>query len=390
MNIDHTAIFLSHIRKHASQYYRGLVSGQICVDLVDRQERRTAFLYRFKVNDNTQTRFVFVKVPFRLAPDSPSRSVYEKPLLYPKADPHDMHRLHYSAMRAIYEYFKGLNQKKLGAIRVLDYLPEYQAIFTEESKDPKLRQLFLRKNRLYSPFPDNELTPAFQHVGTWLSVYHEMPKKEDVTVRDSHREDYVAAIIKLRDFLAKAVGYETFLKEASSVLINKAQEILPESLPLGLGHGDFALRNILIGPDARVTVLDTFAKWRAPIYDDIGYFLNDLKTSFPQVISHGLAFSSKRLTTYEQVFLKGYFGQKPIPYSAIRLYEALALLDKWSSTVARSYQRPKYIPIMSRPKSKFISQYFKRRLTSLLAELAEFENRRSPAHQILAEKNGKK
>jgi hypothetical protein len=372
MNIDHTAIFLNHIRKHASKYYRGFVSEQACVHLVDKQERRTAFLYRFKVNDNTQTRFVFVKVPFRLSPDSPTNgSVYEKPLLYPKADPRDMHRLHYSALRAIYEYFMGLNQKNLGAIRVLDYLPEYHAIFTEESKDPKLHQLFLRKNRLYSPFPDNELTPAFQNVGTWLSVYHKMPKEEDVNVRDSHREDYVAAIIKLRDFLAKTVGYESFFKETSAVLINRAQEILPECLPLGLGHGDFALRNILIGPNARVTVLDTFAKWRVPIYDDIGYFLNDLKMSFPQVISHGFAFSSNRLTTYEQAFLKSYFGQKPVPYSAIRLYEALALLDKWSSKIARSYQRPTSIPIVGRRKSKFISQYFKRRLNSLLAELVK-------------------
>lgn len=374
MNIDHTAIFANHIRKHASKYYRGFVSDQTCVHLVDKQERRTAFLYRFKVNDNTRTRFVFVKVPFRLSPDSATtRSAHEKPLLYPKADPRDMHRLHYSALSAIYEYFLSLNQKNLGAIRVLDYLPEYQAIFTEESSDPKLRQLFLRKNRLYSPFPDNELTPAFQNVGTWLNVYHKMPKEEDVKVRDSDREDYLAAIVKLRDFLAKTVGDESFFKEVSSVLISRAQAILPESLPLGLGHGDFALRNILIGPNARVTVLDTFAKWRAPIYEDIGYFLNDLKMSFPQVISHGLAFSLARLTTYEQAFLKGYFAQKPIPYSVIRLYEALALLDKWASTTARSYQRPKSIPVVGRLKLKLISQYFKRRLNSLLAELLRFE-----------------
>ena len=55
------------------------------------------------------------------------------------------------------------------------------------------------------------------------------------------------------------------------------------------------MRNILIGPNARVTVLDTFAKWRTPIYEDIGYFLNDLKMSYPQVVSQGLAFSSDQL-----------------------------------------------------------------------------------------------
>jgi hypothetical protein len=337
---------------------------------VAKQERRTAFLYRFKVSNDTQTRIVFVKVPFRLSPNSQTnRSVHEKPLLYPKADPQDMHRLHYSALRAIYEYFTGLNQKNLGAIRVLDYLPDYCAIFTEESRDPKLRQLFLRKNRLYSPLPDEKLAHAFQNVGTWLSAYHQMPKEEDVYVRHSQPEDFIEAITKLKDFLARILGDESFFNKISSIIISKAQEILPESLPLGLGHGDFALRNILIAPNTRVTVLDTFAKWRTPIYEDIGYFLNDLKMSYPQVISHGLAFSSKQLASYEQAFLQGYFDQDLIPYPVIRLYETLALLDKWSSTIARSYQQPNSIKVIGWFKNKLMSQYFKRRVKILLAEL---------------------
>lgn len=108
------------------------------------------------------------------------------------------------------------------------------------------------------------------------------------------------------------------------------------------------MRNILIGPNARVTVLDTFAKWSTPIYEDIGYFLNDLKMSYPQVMTQGLAFSSKELGADEQAFLKGYFGQESIPYPAIRLYEVLALLDKWSSAIARTYQQPNSVKIVAR------------------------------------------
>ena len=373
MSTDLTAVFIDHIQKYACKYYPGFVSEQTYVHLINKQERRTALLYRFEVSNNAQTHSVFVKVPFRLSPKSQTNgNVYEKPLLYPKADPHDMHRLYYSALRAIYEYFTCLNKKNLGAIRVLDYLPEYSAIFTEESSDPKLRQLFLRKNRLYSPFPDDELTPAFQNVGTWLSFYHKMPKEEDVNIRHSHPEDYMDAIIKLKDFLVTRVGDESFFKRTSSTIINKAQEILPRSLPLGLGHGDFALRNILIGgPNARVTVLDTFAKWRTPIYEDMGYLLSDLKMSYPQTVSQGLAFSLNQLATYEQAFLKGYFGQELIPYPTIRLYEALALLDKWSSMIARSHQQRNFVKLVGPLNIKLMSQYFKRRVQSLLTELTK-------------------
>jgi hypothetical protein len=282
-----------------------------------------------------------------------------------------MHRLHYSALKAIDEYFTGLNKRNLGAICVLDYLPEYQAIFTEELSEPKLRQLVLRKNRLYSPFLDDKLVPAFQNVGIWLNAYHAMPKEEDVQTRHPHREDYVEAITRLTGFLAKTLGDETFFLRIASILMNKGREALPESLPLGLGHGDFALRNILIGQNARVSVLDTFAKWRTPIYEDIGFFLNDLKMSYPQTISQGLAFRLSQLTTYEKAFLTGYFGQEPIPYPAIRLYEARALLDKWSSKVARSYQQTDLNKTVSWLDIKLRSQYFKRRLKNLLVELTE-------------------
>ena len=131
------------------------------------------------------------------------------------------------------------------------------------------------------------------------------------------------------------------------------------------------MRNILIGPSARVTVLDTLAKWRTPIYEDIGYFLTGLKTSYPQILTQGLVFNSRQLDIYEQEFLEGYFGKEPIPYSAVWLYEALALLDKWSSTITQSYQKNSFIPIISQPQIILINQYFKRRIKGLLVKIRE-------------------
>ena len=370
---DQSSVFMDHIRSHAPRYYPTLTSEKLGVQLLSKQERPSAMLYRFKVGNEAQIRSVFVKVPLRLTGNGKNNgSIYEKPQLFPKTEPRDMHWLHYTALKTIYDYYTRLDREQLGAIRVLDYLPEYHAIFTEESSDPKLRDLFFRENRLRFPFGQAGLSTAFQNVGMWLRLYHIMPKEKDVQIRHQRRNDYIEAITTITDFLAKTLKRESFFKQTASVLIDKAQTTLPESLLLGLGHGDYAMRNILVGPNSRVTVLDTFAKWRAPIYEDIGYFLTDLKVSSPQVLSNGLAFRADHLATYEQAFLEGYFGQEPIPYPVIRLYEALALLDKWSSRTARSYQRANIIKkIVGRLNIKLMSRYFEQKVKSLLAEVAQ-------------------
>jgi hypothetical protein len=370
---DQASVFKDHIRSHAPRYYPALSSEKLGVELLSKQERPSAVLYRFKVGNKAQNRSVFVKVPLRLTGNGHnSRNTYEKPQLFPKTEPRDMHWLHYTALKTIYDYYTSLDKEQLGAIRVLDYLPQYHAIFTEESSDPKLRDLFFRENRLRSPLGHGQLSTAFQNVGMWLRLYQTMPKDKDVQVRHQGKNDYIEAITTITDFLAKTLKRESFFKKTASRLIEAAGEILPDSLPLGLGHGDYAMRNILVGPNSRVTVLDTFAKWRAPVYEDIGYFLTDLKMSSPQVFSYGLAFSSNQLAAYEEAFLKGYFGQSPIPYPAIRLYEALALLDKWSSRTARAYQKSNFIKrIIGRLNLRLMNGYFERSVKSLLAEFAQ-------------------
>jgi hypothetical protein len=316
---------------------------------------------------------VFVKAPLIHPVPVESRAdqnVLTKPLLYPKTDTQDRHWLQYTALVAIYEYFTNLHETQYGAIRALDYLPEYYAVFTEDSNDPNLRLLLLKESRWHPPSARGKLTAEFHNVGSWLRLYHRMPKKEDVSVRHESRQDYIDAITTLEDFLGKTLGLANFLHEVASKLIHRAGVVLPDALPLGLGHGDYAMRNILVGPNHRVTVLDTFAKWQTPIYEDIGYFINELKMSSPQIFSQGLAFSADQLALYEDAFLNGYFGCAPIPYPAIRLYEALALLDRWSSLVARFDNQPGAAKLTGQFKMALTNRYFKNRVEKLLAELS--------------------
>ncbi len=379
MSKEQSAIFMEHIRENAARYFEGFEEDQIEVRFDEKQERPSSMLYWFTVEDQMQDRGIIVKVPLyrgHLSSRSSGASDY-KPELFPKTEPRDTHRLGYIALQSISEYFSALGEKHLGTIRVLDYLPEHQAIFTEASRDPSLRKLFLNTSRLRAGSRSHELDLALQNVGKWLRLYHEMSKEDNVQVRHAHRLDYIEAVGTLTNFLGDASHEVAFFKTISAKLKTSALKVLPESLPLGLGHGDFAMRNILVGTDARITVIDTFAKWRTPIYEDIGYFLNAFKMSAPQVISQGLLFGSRQLATYERAFLEGYFEQKSIPYPEIRLYEMLSLLDKWSSVVTHSRRGGGKFKNFGALKAMLTNRYFKVSAKRLLQEITESESKAS-------------
>jgi len=376
MSTDQTTVFMDHIREHATQYFTDFESTQVEVKFDEKQERIASILYQFTVCDDEQNHGILVKVPYyRGLSASGSGDSYFKPRLFPKTEPRDMHRFEYTALRTIYDYFSNLDEKNLGTIRVLDYLPEYHAILTEASTDTNLRQLFLQTSRLHARFTPSEIDLPFRNVGRWLRFYHEMSKEDNVTTRHANRRDYIDAVAKLTDFLATSLGDKPFFQKVASVLEANALQILPDLLPLGLGHGDFALRNILVGENDHVTVLDTFAKWRTPIYEDIGYFLNGLKRPGPQVASQGLLFGSEQLSAYEHAFLEGYFEQKPIPYPEIRLYEMLALLDKWASIITYSHQRTVKFRNFNETKVALASRYFKISAKRLLNQVAKGKSR---------------
>lgn len=375
MSESQSTIFTNHIRRFADQYFTGLELSRISVQLEETLEHTNSMLYRFSVDDTVQNHIVLVKVPlFRggIPVNEPEEKMYFKPRLFPRTEPRDMPKLEYMALSAIYEYFNDLDDKHLGAIRALDYLPDHRAILMEESRDPSLRQLFLRASRLQFTFkPSGQLIRSFENTGNWLRRYHEMPKESNVTIRHAHRHEFVEGVTVLTGFLSEVLRDEEFFQIIASILKVCAINMLPESLPLGLGHGDFAMRNILVGSNSRITVIDTFAKWQTPIYEDVGYFLNELKMSGLQVASQGLAFSSGQFAAYERAFLNGYFGQETIPYPAVRLYEILALLDKWSSVVTRYRQQKIRFDVVGDAKVAILSRYFKKNVNQLLEEVTK-------------------
>jgi aminoglycoside phosphotransferase (APT) family kinase protein len=326
-NMNPAGFFEHHIRQHAVEYFPGLETEKMNVRLVNGRQYRYSQFYRFEVSAGGKSFRALVKTPSLNPPKG-------RPKLGPLIEPSAKFEAQYKAMSKIHDYFTGLADPRFGTVRTLDIVTDQQAIIMEEVPAPSLRHLVEQTRRLKNPLRTrgrNNLAVVFHNAGAWLYKFHSMPAVQSVKItHNGRRLNYIATIDKLVDFLIDADHRNLFLKQIAVKTVQDAMLTLPEELPLGLRHGDYGLSNILADVDGKVTVLDTPAICHSPIYEDLAYLLVGLKAKWSQVLSLKLAYDSRQFALYEREFLAGYFGQSPIPYGIIRLYEVQALLVRWS------------------------------------------------------------
>jgi aminoglycoside phosphotransferase (APT) family kinase protein len=172
------------------------------------------------------------------------------------------------------------------------------------------------------------------------------------------------------DYLARSVGRPSFFLRVAKRVDRAGRALLPEMLPLGLGHGDYAMRNVLVGPTGAVRVIDANGRWYTPIYEDIGCLLIDVKCNRIQVLSRGRMLK-RRIRTYEEAFLEGYFGRKlDGEAELVGLYQVQACLDKWASRVAHHERTRRLAPrVVGALRLGFASSYFRKVIEACLHDL---------------------
>jgi hypothetical protein len=329
-NVTSAVLFEQHIHQHAVQYFPDLKAQEVKVRLVNAHQYRHSQFYRFEISGGGKSFHALVKTPPLYSPHK------DRPKLGPRIDPSDKFEAQYKAMSKIHKYFTGLADPRFGTVRPLDKLTEQRAFIMEEVPAPSLRSLVDQTSRLKNPLRaggPNDLTLAFRNAGAWLCKFHSMPTDQPVKIHNGHRSDFITTINKLVDYLVNTNPKNVFLQQIAAKTVQDAMHILPEELPLGLRHGDYGTSNILAGVDGKVTIVDTPAICHAPIYEDLAYLLVAIKAKWSQVLSQKLAYNSKQFALYEREFLSGYFGQSPIPYRIIRLYQVQTLLVRWSGRV---------------------------------------------------------
>jgi hypothetical protein len=333
------ASFTAHLEAHVSGWFGG--SGAVRVRHVRTQVRRNATLYYFDAQVGDSSQAIVVKLPFgrrqRGSGARAARKILPDELRILPISTSDVRgSLEHATLDRIHSRFAEDGDERFGAIRVLDYLPDAQALFMVCCPDPNLDDLFVRRSRLHLQRRSPRIEGAIRNAGAWLRRYHELPALPETADRAPLRADFLARIDRFATYLRETVGKSAFFERLHDTIHRAAGSSLPERLPLATNHGDFVPRNILVGEGDRVTVFDTRAQWRAPVYEDVARFLVALSASELQMMGQGFMYGRAELAGYESEFLQGYFDRGAVPLRAVRLFECQRLLAMW---VASAYQR---------------------------------------------------
>ncbi len=245
----------------------------------------------------------------------------------------DMTRFEYDGLRAIAD--TSPQAPGLGAIRPLDVLPGEATLVMTYVEAPTLRQLVLAESRLRSRpgrARPRDAAHGCELAGRWLRNFQREIPGHELPARQSTRAEIVAQFHSYADFLTASNasrGWGTIARHGAQL----AERVLPEALPLAVGHGDFAPRNMFLDR-GRLVVFDPMPRWRVPVYEDLSRFVVGLRLLGEQVHSHGWAFDAATMDHFESSAVDGYLGTDPECIAALRCYQLLITLDKWTALLS--------------------------------------------------------
>lgn len=292
-------------------------------------DRRRSRVYSVTVGDSAAAPQIVAKV--RLGPSTGSVLAGARPTLATGALPEEqLARLEHDGLSSIWSVF-GSAGTEFAAIRPLDLVPEHNIVLMDYVEGRTLRDAVVSQSRLHPRRTRTEMSPVdvWHRAGSWLRTFRSAVPPGDRPVRQSTSDEVVGQFCALRDHVSGRGGPRSFTRLAD-LGARLAEDALPGRLPLTVGHGDFAPRNILVRTDSRVVVFDPLFRWAVPVQEDLCRLLVGLRLLGLQVHTHGLALDQRRIERWEAEALQGCFDGQ-MASSEFRAYQLLILLDKWSA-----------------------------------------------------------
>jgi hypothetical protein len=296
-------------------------------------ERPRAVLYAVHVGDRPARPQVLAKV--RRGWSDSVREAGARPRLAPSLLPApEQTALEFAGLTAIQAVFGGGNAA-FGAVRPLDHLADDDTILMEYVAAPTLRDVLLRAGRFHprigrGPRLDHE--EAWRRAGTWLRTFQQRMPGDGLPARQATRDDVVDRFEAFSGFLTDRLGPRA-AGEAVRSGARLAADVLPAQLPLAVGHGDYAPRNVFLLDDGRLAVFDPLPRWRVPRFEDLCRFLVALRMQGVQLHTHGAAYGAGELDRRERAVIEGYCGSDAVPLAELRCHQLLITLDKWAALV---------------------------------------------------------
>lgn len=246
-------------------------------------------------------------------------------------DEAEKHQFEWRGLVTAWEAFGGGRHPGLGAVRPLAHVAEERTLIVCRVADPTLRSRLVSASRLRPGRTERNLPDAMFGLGRWLGAFHQLGRSQYPRRATRHERADVARTYArfLEHRHPRAAGLARSLAEAGTDL--------DSDLDLGLGHGDFAPRNAFVSASGEVKVIDILACWRVPIYEDIAFFLVELRMAGPELVLMGHAFPAPYRAQLETGFLDGYAAQSGIVLDprALAWHIGLVVVDKWAAAVTR-------------------------------------------------------
>jgi hypothetical protein len=272
------------------------------------------------------------------APAEQHRATGRPRLRAEPSTPQELTALEYEGLQSIVAAL-GTSHPTFGVVRPLDHLEPEATILMEYIDAGTLRQRLVSESRLMPrrlPTRGRPVsTRVWRHAGDWLRQVQQAGATRPRPARQSERGEIVEQFQSYGVFLADRLGSRAVERLASQAA-ELAATVLPQRLPLAVGHGDYAPRNMFVEGSERITVFDPLPRWQIPRYEDLCRFLVGIRMLGLQVHSHGAAFGRGVLEAHERDAICGYVADDEHLVPQIRCYQLLILLDKWSALVESS------------------------------------------------------
>jgi len=352
-----------HLAANAGTWFPALRSQPAEIRLTRSREKTFSTLLQFELQSGDARAYVIAKV--RRAPDERAKRLPGWEFLVPLAKRSERLALEFAALERIHERFSGLGDPRFGTARPLDLLPESSTLLLEDVRQPNLSQWLeggARERGAHST--------ALFNAGAWLRQFHEMPTCPAAQEHPTTRDSFIKSVRERTEALGRSEDDASFFRDIDRRAAHLADAHFPDAFPTATTHADYWPGNILVAPDGRVTVIDTFGAWSGAVFHDLAYFLNDLKASNHRVYRAGLSRNAGRTADLEAQFLAGYFGEEPIPWRPLRLFEVQLLLHNWR----RATYSAREASLAAKPTRKLrlmLKRPYYRRLVSRLLREAE-------------------
>jgi hypothetical protein len=323
-------LILRRVAERAHEWFPG-VGGSPDVRLRRLVQRPRAVLYRVDVGTGTSGPAVLAKV--RRDWPGAVQAAGARPRLASSLLPAaEQTALEFDGLTAIHAMAGGWNGA-FGAVRPLEHLSGENVVLMDFIRAPTLRDVLVRSSR-FSPWSSRS-RPAddvWLRAGAWVREYQQRMPPEDRPARQGTRAEVVERFGAFGEFLTTRLGARAAGPAARSGA-ELAAAVLPERLPLVVGHGDYAPRNVFLLGDRRLAVFDPLPRWRVPPFEDLCRFLVAFRLQGAQLHTRGAAYAAADLDLREQAVIAGYGGRDAVSLAQLRCYQLLITLDKWCALV---------------------------------------------------------